>query len=242
MKMTLQTVAKIVTLFLVVVSAAHSEEQQTGSAHFFPQAKSFAEQRIHEFDEIPADRKVQLEELAKYVRERGQKQQSAKLTFICTHNSRRSHMAQIWAVVAADYYGITAVETYSGGTEATAFNPRSVAALERSGLKIQKADTSKNPHYDVRFCQTDKPLVCFSKVYNESPNPKTDYCAVMTCSQADKSCPVVAGALLRVAIPFEDPKVADNTPAEAARYDERCQQISREMLYLFSQVKVNSTK
>jgi arsenate reductase len=59
----------------------------------------------------------------------------------------------------------------------------------------------------------------------------------MTCTQAEKNCPIVAGSSLRVGVHFEDPKVADDTPEEAAKYDERCQQICREMLYLFSQVQ-----
>jgi hypothetical protein len=59
----------------------------------------------------------------------------------------------------------------------------------------------------------------------------------MTCSEADKNCPVVRGAAVRVALPYEDPKVADGTPAEAARYDERSRQIATEMFYLFSEVR-----
>jgi arsenate reductase len=86
----------------------------------------------------------------------------------------------------------------------------------------------------VRFDETDDPLICFSKVYNAPPNPQAGFCAVMTCSQADKSCPLVQGSSLRVAIPYEDPKVADDTQKETAEYDKRCQQICREMLFVFS--------
>ncbi|MCK4776283.1 MAG: protein-tyrosine-phosphatase, partial [Candidatus Krumholzibacteria bacterium] len=67
-----------------------------------------------------------------------------------------------------------------------------------------------------------------------------DFCAVMTCSQADKNCPVVVGASMRVAIPYDDPKAFDGTDQEAANYDERCRQISREMLYLFSAVNMSA--
>jgi hypothetical protein len=80
-------------------------------------------------------------------------------------------------------------------------------------------------------------MECFSKVYSEPPNPKSGYCAVMTCLQADQACPVVAGAALRVALPYDDPKAYDGTAAESARYDERCRQISREMLYVFRLVR-----
>ena len=59
----------------------------------------------------------------------------------------------------------------------------------------------------------------------------------MTCSRADESCPVVMVADLRVGIPYDDPKAADGTPEESARYDERCKQIATEMFYLFSLVE-----
>lgn len=221
---------------LIVASLALAAEAPQEKAKMYPDVQSYVEQRVKEFNQIPSERKSQLRKLALYVKSRVQANQPARLTFICTHNSRRSHMSQIWAATAAAWYGVAGVETYSGGTEATAFNPQAIAALERSGIKVKKPGDGKNPRYEVRFADAGDPLVCFSKVYNESPNPKTDFCAIMTCDQADKSCPIVEGAALRVAVPFKDPKVADFTSEESARYDERCQQISREMLYLFSQV------
>jgi arsenate reductase len=201
---------------------------------------SYVRQPKQMFTEIPKDRKSQLEKIAAYVfdrvKARNESRPDASLTFICTHNSRRSHMSQIWAQTAAAYYGITGVATYSGGTEATAFNPRSVAALERAGFVIEKTSDNENPLYLVRFSENAPALEVFSKIYNQPPNPTEDYCAVMTCSQADKNCPVVAGASMRVAIPYDDPKAFDGTDQEAAKYDERCRQISREMLYLFASV------
>jgi arsenate reductase len=144
-------------------------------------------------------------------------------------------MSQVWAQTAAAYYGLR-VETFSGGTEATAFNPRAVAALKRAGFEIAEPGAQNNPHYEVQFLASGEPVTCFSKVYSDPPNPARDFCAVMVCSDADKNCPSVAGAALRVPLHFEDPKSADNTPAEAARYDERCAQIAREMLFVFSRV------
>ncbi len=58
----------------------------------------------------------------------------------------------------------------------------------------------------------------------------------MTCSQADKRCPIVAGAAARIALPFDDPKEFDGTPLERSKYDERCQQIARELLFVFAEV------
>jgi arsenate reductase (thioredoxin) len=193
--------------------------------------------RISEFDQISEDRKSELTPLSEFIQQQLKSGKAIKLVFICTHNSRRSHMSQIWASVAATKYGISGVDTYSGGTEATAFNPRAIAALQRAGLEITKSEGDTNPRYQVRFSETQKPLICFSKKYDDEANPSDGFCAVMTCTQADKGCPVVRGAQSRIAIPFDDPKVADGTPLESAKYDERCQQIAREMLFVFSRVR-----
>lgn len=205
--------------------------------NLYPEVESYISKRIAEFDQIPTQRKELLAKLAKYVEEQSQSGKQVKLTFICTHNSRRSHISQLWAAVAAKQYTFDNVETYSGGTEATAFNPRAVAAMVRAGFKIDKEAEDKNPRYHVQYGEKTVPFVCFSKKYDSETNPAGDYCAVMVCSEADKGCPVVNGAQLRLAISFEDPKVADGTDEEAARYDERCAQIAREMLYTFSLVK-----
>lgn len=203
----------------------------------YPELFQFLNERVMEFEAIPGDRKTELEQAADYIRERLAKSEAAKLTFICTHNSRRSHLSQIWAQVAAEYYGLDAVETFSGGTEATAFNPRAVAAMRRCGLTIVADDpTATNPRYSVYSSDSAAPQICFSKAYGDPPNPTTGYCAVMTCSQADDACPLVMGCDLRLPIRYEDPKIADDTEFEERQYNERSLQICREMLYMMSRV------
>lgn len=207
------------------------------ASSLYPELLRYLDERVTEFDAIPNDRKTELSKVADYVRERVSKSQPAKLTFICTHNSRRSHLSQIWAQVAAEYYGLVGVETFSGGTEATAFNPRAVAAMQRCGLKIVADNpAATNPHYSVYISDSATPQICFSKAYGDPPNPSQGYCAVMTCSQADDACPLVMGCDLRMPIRYEDPKVADDTEFEAQRYDERSAQICSEMLYMMSLV------
>lgn len=201
----------------------------------------YLESCSREFDKITDERKVTLQRLAEYIAAKLSLSKPVELTFICTHNSRRSHLSQIWAAVAADYFGLDGVKTYSGGTEATAFNPRAVAALRRCGLVVEAADPdASNPHYAVRVSESLLPQICFSKVFNEPPNPATGYCAVMTCSQADEACPLVMGCDLRIPVRYEDPKVADDTDQESERYDERSRQICREMLYLMSRVQTRA--
>lgn len=202
-----------------------------------PELQRYLNDRASCIDLIPNDRRVSLARVAEYVREKRKNSELAKLTFICTHNSRRSHLSQIWAQVAAEYYGLNGVETFSGGTEATAFNPRAVAALQRCGLTIVADDpTAINPRYRVFTSESSTPQVCFSKVFDAPPNPTKGYCAVMTCSEADEACPLVMGCDLRVPIRYEDPKVADDTEVESQRYDERSSQICSEMLYMMSLV------
>jgi arsenate reductase (thioredoxin) len=206
-----------------------------GAAELGPGLAKYVVARTAEFDHIPADRRAKLDELAAYIRMQRDAGESVRLVFICTHNSRRSHMAQLWAAAAAATYGIVDVETFSGGTEATAFNPRAVAALERAGFEIKtSAPADVNPKYLVRLSPDSDALECFSKIYDQAPKPTSDFCAVMICSAADEACPSVPGATLRLAIPYDDPKVADGTPDEAATYDVRCAQIAREMLFAFS--------
>ena len=161
--------------------------------------------------------------------------QTAELTFICTHNSRRSQMAQLWASAAAAQFGIDGVRAYSGGTEVTAFNPRAVAAMGRAGFVIDDPG-GENPHYRVTHAAESPTMECFSKTYDDPVNPSTGFAAVMTCSDADASCPVVPGAELRARVQYDDPKSADGSPEEASTYDARCLQIATEMLYLFSRV------
>ncbi len=202
-----------------------------------PSLKPMIEQVTKEFDQIPAERQLALKKVALFIRSKVQAKETPQLTFICTHNSRRSHLSQIWAQTAAAFYDVTGVKTFSGGVEATACNERTVAALTRAGFTITNSTPGeKNPVYLVKYSEQAEPIRAFSKIYSAEGNPKDNFVALMTCDHADKNCPVVEGSLLRVPVHYEDPKVSDGTPAEAATYDERCRQIAREMLFLMKQV------
>ena len=187
-----------------------------------------------EFESISDERKQALRKLGLYVGSKASRGEAADLVFICTHNSRRSHMSQIWAATSAAHYGLSDfVRTHYGGTEETAFNARSVAALRRQGFEIDEAagGTSTNPVYRVAVA-AGQTLDCFSKKYDHEGNPAADFAAVITCSHADKNCPNIPGASLRVAVPYVDPKERDGQPDEAQAYDERARQIATEMVYL----------
>ncbi len=216
----------------ITETPSKAEESKT----MYPELSTYIESVVADMDAIPQERKNQLKKIALFVQTKKQSNEPANLTFICTHNSRRSHMSQIWAATAAAYYGIDGVNTYSGGTEATAFNPRAVAAIERTGFKVENPG-GENPHYRVAYAEGAAQMECFSKKYDDPSNANENFAAVMTCSEADKNCPFIPGASLRVPIPYVDPKEADGTDQEAATYDERCKQIATEMFFIMSQVK-----
>lgn len=186
------------------------------------------------YPEIAENRKAILNQLTAFVRQKVATQQPALLNFICTHNSRRSHLSQLWAQATAYYYSVKNVQCFSGGTEATAFNPRAVKAMAEVGFQITTTDTSANPKYEVRFSDSAPAVTAFSKVYSDSFNPATGFAAIMTCSHADENCPLVLGAEKRISLPFDDPKDFDGTGLEAAKYHERVLEIGREISYAFS--------
>lgn len=197
---------------------------------------TFVGELVQEFGQIPEARKELLKKMADYAREKRVGGEPVQFNFICTHNSRRSHIAQLWAQAAAACYNIPAVRCYSGGTEATAFNPLAVRAMQKAGFEIKIIEEGNNPVYEAGYAPGAAAVKVWSKRFDDSANPASDFCAVMTCSDADGNCPFIPGAELRLGVTYEDPKHFDGTPQETEKYNERVRQIGREMLYAFSQV------
>lgn len=214
-----------------------SPRPSRGHSSLLPSLRPYVAQVANELDLVPAERKAVLDEIARSIAARLDAGKPAQLTFICTHNSRRSHMSQIWASTAAYYYGLDQVSAYSGGTEATACNCRTVTAMRRAGFEITDGTTGENPVYLVRYAEDRPAIRAYSKLYNTDANPRRDFIALMTCSSADKSCPVVNGAIARYAIHYSDPRLCDDLPTETAAYNERCREIGREMFYIMASAK-----
>ena len=194
---------------------------------------------IENFSSIPPERKSRLKEATDFIEGKLRARERAELVFICTHNSRRSHISQIWAQVAAGYYGLKDVFSYSGGTETTAFNPRAVHALKAVGFEVRKISSSENPRYEVSFSDKSKKVVAFSKRYDSEWNPQSGFAAVMTCSHADENCPLVQGMARKISLPYNDPKDFDGHPHETEKYIERVKEIGTEILYAFSIVNID---
>ena len=198
--------------------------------------KNLCDQLSQQFESISSDRKVLLEKISSYIHQKKDAKSPIQLIYVCTHNSRRSHFGQIWAAVAAEYFGVNEVSTFSGGTEATAFNPNAIQALRGLGFEITQMDTTLNPKYEVDF-GVPKPSVCFSKVYDSASNPLSNFAAIMTCGDAEENCPFIPGVELRIGTTYEDPKAFDGTEVQDEKYIERALQIGIETLYVFSKIK-----
>ena len=185
---------------------------------------------------IAADRKELLEPLIDYIQNKVNAQQQVRLNLICTHNSRRSHLAQIWSQTAAAFFNIKNVFCYSGGTEATALYPMVTQTLAKQGFTILPLSEGTNPVYAIKYSGNGPPIIAFSKKYDDSFNPESEFAAIMTCSQADGACPFIAGAETRIPITFSDPKAFDASPQQTEKYLESSIQIAAEMFYVFSQI------
>lgn len=189
------------------------------------------------FETISEERSSILQPLIDFIQFKVDNKCQVRLNLICTHNSRRSHMSQVWAQTAAAHYYIKNVYCYSGGTEATAMFPLVSKTLAKQGFQIKIISEGNNPIYSIKFSDNEHPIIGFSKTFDNDFNPKSEFAAIMTCSSADKGCPFISGAEKRIPITFEDPKVFDNTPQQIGKYEERSLQIANEMFYVFSKIK-----
>ncbi len=185
-------------------------------------------------ESISKGRKTVLQPLIDYIQHKQDQNEVTQLNFICTHNSRRSQLTQAWAKVLAVHFGIQ-IESFSGGVEVTAFNQSAINALINNGFKAE-LEGETNPKVSLTFSENHTPLVMFSKKFDDAINPVECFVAIMTCSDADANCPFIAGAERRIPVKYDDPKLFDGTPEEAAKYAERSLQIATEMFYVFSQI------
>ncbi|MFD2726133.1 arsenate-mycothiol transferase ArsC [Hyunsoonleella rubra] len=194
---------------------------------------------IESFDTgtISDERKQVLQPLIDYLNAKVAEKAPIRLNFICTHNSRRSHLSQVWAQTMAHYFEVKHVSCYSGGTEATAMFPKVGETLANQGFRINKLSEGDNPVYAIKFSENEPAIIAFSKEFGHSFNPSSEFAAIMTCSSADEACPMVLGCDKRIAITYEDPKKSDGTPRQTEIYLERSLQIATEMKFVFSGLK-----
>lgn len=216
-------------LLLVMITSVATAQKMT------KQLRAYTKKVATELDQVSPERKETLTEIGDFLLSELKEDDKADIIIICTHNSRRSHISQLWLQTAAEYYGIKGINVFSGGLEATAFHPNAIAALERAGFNISGVQSGDNPVYTASNGITNS--IMYSKKYTDTQNPQADFGAIMVCSDADKSCPMVEGADDRFALPFDDPRYYDNTPSVNQKYDETVREIAREMFFLADYVK-----
>ncbi len=200
----------------------------TSSVDFFE--KSFKREVISE------ERATLLQKIAVAIAAEYQSNGFVNLNFICTHNSRRSQLGQVWAHVAAEYFKLN-IASYSGGTEATAFHRNTVKTLQKVGFTFKVKEFShQNPVYSISFKGSKSNITGFSKIYDDAENP-SEFIAITTCNSADQNCPFIPEASHRFHLPFVDPKHSDDSDIMEETYLQTSKQIASEVYFLFREVK-----
>lgn len=198
--------------------------------------KTYIQKVILDIDKIPDKRKKLLSDIVDYIKQGCLNENRANIIFICTHNSRRSQLAQCWSIASYQYYKLKNIKFFSGGLEITSFNLNALNALKRSGFIIDQKG-QKEHIYLLKTSKNSDGQKFFSKMYDYKSNPKRKFLAIMTCSDADKKCPVVRGADKRTFLPYQDPRISDGSGLEKSAYDQSCYLIAQEMFYIMKKAR-----
>ncbi|MDO3693395.1 hypothetical protein QVZ41_00850 [Wenyingzhuangia sp. chi5] len=197
--------------------------------------KDFFERAIRN-TKLDIQRETLLENIANKIVKTIHKKGEVNINFICTHNSRRSQFAQVWAYYAMEYYGIDNASSFSSGTSATSFYNGTLKALEEAGFKFSLEEFShKNPKYLINYIGAKKEVLGYSKVIDDPIN-QTPFIAITTCGNADENCPVILEASARFHLPYKDPKWSDDEENEKEVYLNTSKKIAGEMGLLFKKV------
>ena len=202
----------------------------------FPVLKNNIATAISNFTNIPQERRGILDKAANSIKESVTTLDSFALTFVCTHNSRRSIFGQALAFAAFKQYNLLGkASSFSAGTESTYLHPNAIASLRRFGFKVNPEPSNANPSLEFKISESES-FQSHSTTIEDTTNPNENFIAIMVCSSAEQACPFVPGCLKRIPITYEDPKIVDNTPEQDKTYDERCMQMATEIFYLISNI------
>lgn len=182
-----------------------------------------------EVDSINEQRKELLRSAAATIGEEYAKKGSYQLSFVCTHNSRRSMFGQVMAHLAFQEEGLE-ISCFSAGTEETAVHSNTIEAIRSIGIDLTVIQEGSNPVFQSLIGKEN--LVLFSKTLTHPTHPQKGFSAMMTCSDAGENCPFIPGADHRINLYYTDPKWSDNTDEEAQVYREKVKEIGTEMKFL----------
>ncbi len=185
---------------------------------------------------LSEERELLLSKVVKEISRLYKKDNHINVNFICTHNSRRSQLGQVWSYFAADYFQLN-VDAFSGGTEVTAFHRNTVKTLKEVGFLFSVQEFSHvNPVYEIKFKNSKKTLLGFSKIFDHEINA-SPYVVITTCNSADENCPFIPDAEARFHLPFVDPKYSDGTDEQSDVYMNTNIEVASEVYYIFSKLK-----
>jgi hypothetical protein len=224
------------------VEAAIPESRQK----LLPKIREHADYLTTSFDLIDERHRQAGAKLVDWLTQHYRPGEPLHVVVVCTGNSRRSILGATMGNVAAAYCGMPEIRFHSGGTAPTAFNSRTIATLEAIGVEVEPTGKeakrgepqTANPIYRVRWGESESfEATEFSKVYGDASNPQSGFAALMVCGEADAACPFVKGAMLRLSMPYLDPKIYDDGVYESAKYAERRDDIGRLMLSVVMQAR-----
>lgn len=186
-----------------------------------------------EFSLITPKKVEKLNTLRQYILQK-QDCQLANILFLCKENSLKSHLAQIWLAVAADYYNYSYVKSYSGGFDTGYVDPDTIRSLQKIGFQIDSYSQSfrHNPYHYVSWTETSSFFLTYSKKYSEEPNPKDTFASIFVCDKPESEYEPLDGSELFLALEYENPKNMKTTDNTTQRYYQLNRQIGREMLYV----------
>ncbi len=192
--------------------------------------------KLLEKQPISNERKIILTNFAKHLQSKIKADEIVNVIFICTHNSRRSILGQVWFQTLSSYFGFKNMFSYSGGTESTKIAEPIIETLKNQGFDIDIIAQTDNSIYAIKYDENSPAIIGFSKEFSHSFNPQSDFTAIMVCSDADKNCPFIETANKQIAITYEDPKLFDNTEKQDKKYSERSLEIGSELFFVFSKL------
>ncbi len=149
------------------------------------------------------------------------------LVFICTHNSRRSQFSEIWGNILSTYHKKN-INVLSAGMIKTEVYFQVIESLKRIGFKI----THNKNSYLLQHLNINMNL--YSKILSDIKI--NNFISIMTCSEAEASCPIDLRSKSNLKLLYEDPKIYDNTKNEQKKYDSTCLKIAYELNYIFKNI------
>jgi arsenate reductase len=217
-----------------------------------PNIRAHADALSTSFDMIGETHRLAGGKLADWIAQNYEPGKPLDLIAVCSANSRRSFFGATMGNIAAAYYGMPEIRFHCGGAAApSALNIRTVKALKEIGIEVEPTGIeaargepqTANPVYRIRWGSGSETggsameAMEFSKRYDDPTNPQNGFAALMVCGEADADCPQVKGAVLRVSMPYLDPKIYDDGSYEAAKYAERRDDMGRLMLAVMMQAR-----